>query len=84
LIPMTLKTRKTSRGNNGDCGMPAVPVSIFVCPDGSVVIADLFEWVIPLVHSLNPSNQRISNIFRRMTEEETGNVRLHDHPHGIQ
>ncbi len=81
---MTSKTRKVSRGNDGACGMPGVPVSIFVCPDGSVIIADLFEWMIPLVHSLNPNNQRISDILKRMTEEETNNVRLHDHQDRVQ
>jgi len=81
---MTSNTRKAGQGNDGACGMPGMPVSIFVCPDGSVVIADLFEWMIPLVHSLNPSNQRISNIFRMLNQEKQNNESIHHNQDGIQ
>jgi hypothetical protein len=51
-------------------------VSVYVDPDGDIVISDLLEWVVPLVYRLNPSNRRISNIYRR-TREESRNVTQH-------
>lgn len=44
-------------------------VSVYVAPDGDIVISDLLEWVVPLAYRLNPTNSIISNIYRRMRKE---------------
>ncbi len=55
---------------------PGFRVSVYVDPDGDIVISDLLEWVVPLAYRLNPSNRRISNIYRRM-RKESRNVTQH-------
>jgi hypothetical protein len=48
---------------------PGFAVSIYVDPEGDIVISDLLEWVVPLAYRLNPTNRRILNIYRRMRKE---------------
>lgn len=54
------------QGDRATCCRSGVPVSIYVCPDGSVVIADLFEWLIPIAYSLDPGNLQIATVISNM------------------
>jgi len=68
--------RKPQKRRIGDAS--GVPVSIFLHANGGVVISDFFEWMIPIVHSLNPDDKKISQIFCTLTQEEKSHVTLHD------